>query len=356
VSPQGDSDLRGAVIGFGLAGSVFHAPLIEATPGLSVAAIVSSDPERVERARREHPDAEVLPSPDELFGRASDFDFLVVASPNEAHAPLALRAIYAGLPVLVDKPLAADAARARDVVKQAEAAGVLVTVFLNRRWDSDQLTLRKLLAEGRLGQVLRYESRFERWRPELSDGAWRESTLPEDGGGIALDLGPHLVDQAIELFGPVARVYAEIDRHRGGAGDDDCFLALAHESGTHSHLWMSVLAGAPGPRLRVLGDGAAFVVEQLDGQEAALRSGARPEPGVDWGAEPPERWGVLRRGDEEERVQSEPGAWPEFYVGFERAVREGAPPPVDPWDAVRGLEVLDAARESAAGSETVALS
>jgi predicted dehydrogenase len=347
------AQLRGAVIGYGLAGSVFHAPLIASTPGLTVSAVVTGNAERQAEARQAHPDAQVLSDAAKVFESASDHDFVVVATPNEAHADLARRALDAGLPVVVDKPLAPTAPEARSLVETAEELGVLLTVFMNRRWDSDQLTLHRLLDEGKLGEVLRYESRFERWRPALSERKpWREASSPEAGGGILLDLGSHLVDQAIELFGPVARVYAEIESRRGGA-DDDAFLALEHRSGMRSHLWASLLAAAPGPRLRVLGDRAAYVVTEVDGQEDDLRAGARPSDDEDWGVEPPERWGRLISGETSEAIASERGDWPRFYVGLERALREGSPAPVDPWDAVRGLEVLDAARRSAATGAVV---
>jgi scyllo-inositol 2-dehydrogenase (NADP+) len=194
-----------------------------------------------------------VPAPDELWGRATEHDFVVIATRNDSHAPLARRAIDAGLAVVVEKPLAPSAEQAATLVEHARASGKLLTVFQNRRWDSDQRTLRKLLAEGTLGDVFRHESRFERWRPEPRADAWRETAEPEKGGGVLLDLGSHLVDQALQLFGPVSHVYAEIDNRRRSAGDDDAFLALQHRSGTYSHLWMSALAAAPGPRLRVLG-------------------------------------------------------------------------------------------------------
>ena len=160
--------------------------------------------------------------------------------------------------------------------------------------------------------------------------------------------GAHLVDQALQLFGPASHVYAEIDNRRGSAGDDDAFVALRHRSGTYSHLWMSALAAAPGPRLRVLGTRAAYVVAEVDGQEDALRSGRRPDDPGTWGIEPESRWGRLVKGEESEAVPSEPGAWPAFYTELERALRAGGPPPVDPADAVATLEVIDAARRSAA--------
>jgi predicted dehydrogenase len=227
-------------------------------------------------------------------------------------------------------------------VEHAERAGVMLTVFQNRRWDSDQMTLKRLMAEGRLGEVLRYESRFERFRPELRGDAWRDQTPPERGGGVLLDLGSHLIDQALTLFGPATRVHGEVASRRGGPADDDAFVALEHASGVESHLWASSVAPAPGPRLRVQGTLAGYVVEGLDSQEDALRSG-RPL-GEGWGAEPESNWGRLVRGDEGETVPSEPGAWPEFYARLAEAVRTGGPPPVDPRDAVATLEVIEAAR------------
>jgi predicted dehydrogenase len=247
--------------------------------------------------------------------------------------------------VVVDKPLALSAAEGRALVEQA---GGRLTVFQNRRWDSDQLTLRRLLDSGSLGDVTRHESRFERWRPEPRTGAWRETRTPEEGGGVLLDLGAHLIDEALRLYGPATHVYAEIDSRRGGAADDDAFLALRHESGTVSHLRASAVTAAPGPRLRVLGSAGAFVVDEVDGQEDALRDGLRPGRDEPWGVEPPARWGRLVRGDEEEPVPSEPGAWPAFYSGVERWLRCGGEPPVDPADAVRVLEVVEAARGSVA--------
>jgi scyllo-inositol 2-dehydrogenase (NADP+) len=350
------ADLRGAVIGYGLAGSIFHAPLITSTPGLTVSTVVTGNPKRQAEAGRTHPDARVVSDPEEVFERPGEHDFVVVATPNDVHVPLARQALDAGLPVVVDKPLAPTAAEARSLVEHAEELEVLLTVFHNRRWDSEQLTLRRLLDQRRLGEVLRYDSRLERWRPALSESdAWREASAPEAGGGLLLDLGTHLVDQAVVLFGGVRRVYAELDSRRGGAADDDAFLALEHTSGPRSHLWASVLAASPGPRLRVLGDRAAYMVTDVDGQEDALRAGARPGDGERWGEEPEERWGRLITEKQTEAIASERGDWPAFYAGLERSLRGRSPLPVDPWDAVAGLEIIDAARRSAATDTVVSL-
>ncbi len=266
----------------------------------------------------------------------------MVATPNHSHAALAAAAIEAGLAVVVDKPLAPESAAARELVERAQSAAVPLTVFQNRRWDSDFLTLRRLIDAGELGDVFRFESRFERWRPELADDAWRESSSSEQGGGVLLDLGAHLVDQALSLFGPVMEVHGEVDHRRGGPADDDVFIALRHRSGVRSHLWASSVAAARGPRLRVLGTRGAFVVDELDGQEDALKAGERPGEG-EWGAVPEARWGRLVRGDTQSPVTAVNGNWPEFYRRFESALSGDAELPVDPGDAVAVLDVLERA-------------
>jgi scyllo-inositol 2-dehydrogenase (NADP+) len=332
-----------ALLGYGLAGSVFHAPFIATTPGLRLAVVVTRNEERRAQALREHPDVVLLGTADEVWGRAAELDLVVVATPNSSHAPLAHAALDAGLAVVVDKPFALTAAEGRALVEAARVRGLMLTVFQNRRWDGDFLTLRRLLDEGRLGRVHRFESRFERWRPQ-PDSGWRERAGAEEAGGLLYDLGSHLVDQALQLFGGVSNVYGELDMRREGAEvDDDDFLALEHESGVRSHLWMSALAAEQGPRFRVLGDRAAFVKHGLDIQEEALRAGGSPtEPG--WGEEPPERWGRLVVDGEAQEVPTEPGSYDSFYAGVARSLLESAPPPVDPSDAVAVLEILDAAR------------
>ena len=348
------ADLRVAIIGYGLSGRVFHAPLIAATRGLTVASVVTSSPERQAEVARDHPSARTLSSADRLWER-DDHDLVVIATPNDTHLPLATAAIDHGLPVVVDKPLAVTAAGAEQLAGRAQRAGVLLTVFQNRRWDADHLTLRRLLDGGHLGEVLRYESRFERWRPEPKAGSWRETLSPEQGGGLLLDLGSHLVDQALTLFGPVTEVYAEVDARRGLAAEDDVFIALRHGSGTISHLRASAVTGAPGPRLRVLGSEAAFVLTRLDSQEDRLRAGERPDTVPDWGVEPEAHRGRLVTGDASVPVPGERGDWPKFYELLAAAVRDGGPPPVDPFDAVAALHVLELARSSAATRTTISV-
>ena len=313
--------LRTGIAGYGLAGSVFHAPLIDAVDGLELTRVMTRSDERAAQARAAHAGVEVVESLDVLL---QDIDVLVVASPNSSHAEIALAGLERGLFVVIDKPMAVTSADARRV---AEAGEGRVTVFHNRRWDGDFLTVQRLVGSGALGQVTRFESRFERFRPEIKQG-WREGGDPAAGGGVLLDLGPHLVDQALQLFGPPETVYGEvITRREGALVDDDAFIALTHGGGEISHLWMSAIAPLHDERFRVSGMERGFTVSGLDPQEDQLREGMRPgDPGFG------EKKGLER------------GNYVAFYEGVRDWANGDAPPPVDPWDGVRALEVLETAR------------
>ncbi len=344
--------IRVGLIGYGLGGSVFHAPLIHATPQMALVAVVTSNPERGAAAASRYPDVRILPSPDDLWALADELDLVVISTVNSAHVPLGLAAFAAGLPVVMDKPLAAGVAEAERLRVAAAEHGVMLSVFQNRRWDSDFLTLRALLQDGAVGAPTRFESRFERWRPARDADAWRERPEPDEAGGLLFDLGSHLIDQAIQLFGRPTHVYAELERRRPGAEvDDDAFVALAHPGGVRSHLWMSAVARLHGPRFRLLGSAGAFESFGLDGQEDALAAGGDPAA-PDWGVEPRERWGVLAT-EGERVVESRRGDYPAYYAGVAEALRTGGPPPVDPTDSIDGLRVVEAGLRSAADRDVV---
>ena len=342
------SALRVGIAGFGLAGEVFHAPLIDAVEDLEVSGIVTTNAERQAKARKQYPYALVVPAVDELWG---SIDVLVIAAPNRAHVPLGLAAVENGVAVVVDKPLASSSDEAEQLIDAAERAGVPLTVFQNRRLDGDFLTVRRLLNDDALGTITRFESRFERFRPEVDQG-WRELAEPEEGGGLLLDLGAHLVDQARELFGTPVRVYAEIETRRPGAQvDDDVFLALEHPGGERSHLWMSAIAPLHGPRFRLSGLRAGFASDGLDPQESQLQQGLRPGD-TGFAIAPP---GTLVGADGSEEVPLEPGAYVRFYEAVVPWLRDGAPAPVDPRDSLACLRVLDAARRSAVTHSAIEL-
>lgn len=334
--------IRVALVGYGLAGRFFHRPLLQALPAFAVTAVVSRDPMRRAHALADIPGVDVVDTIDDIVRNRDAFDLAVIATRTAAHATIAMQTVEARVATVVEKPLATTAAGAERVIDAARRAEVPLFPFLNRRWDADVVTLRGLLAGGSLGTVHRFESRFERWRPQLDLAAWRDVPSAEADGGVLLDLGVHLVDQALMLFGPVTHTHAEVASRRGGS-DDDVFIALQHRSGVASHLWANSVAGAPGPRLRVLGSDAAYVHRHLDPQEDALRAGLSPTD-AGFGELPRDQWGELARGDDRIEVRPTPGRWLAFYDGVEAALRHGAPSPVAPADAIATLTILDEAR------------
>ncbi|WP_250444867.1 Gfo/Idh/MocA family protein [Actinotalea sp. C106] len=324
--------LRVGVVGYGDAGRGIHGRLLREA-GHQVTDVVTRDPARIATAGEDWPGVRVHPDLAGLLGRRDELDVVVVASPTGRHVENALEVIAAGRPLVVDKPLGLDADGAGTVLRAAQEARVPLTVFQNRRWDPEQRTLRRLLADGSLGTVHRFERRWERWRPVPKD-RWKENAVG-DGGGLLLDLGAHLVDSAAELFGPVTSVYAEL-RALTTPTEDDVFLALEHAGGTLSHLWAGGVVGAPGPRTRVLGSAGAYLVTSFEGEPTPF---APLDPG-------PEHEGWLVHGDEVEPVRREPGTHADYYREVAEWVLRGGPAPVDPADAVRTAAVLDLARRS----------
>jgi predicted dehydrogenase len=287
-------------------------------------------------------------TPGELIER--DLDLVVLASPGHVHLEQGLAALAAGAAVVIDKPFAASVDEGRRLIDAAEAAGRPLAVFQNRRWDGDFLTLRRLLSEGRLGRVHRFESTFERWSPGLRD-RWQDTTTSAQAAGITFDLGSHLIDQALQLFGPATVTNAELSiLRRGGVSDDDAFISLLHDGGTRSHLTLSRFAGQNGPRFRVLGSESAYTVYGLDNQEHALGAGGLPTD-EDYGVTPREQWGLLGIAGSTDApltpVPTERGDYPGFYAGVAAAIRDGAPVPVDSRDSLETLRIIEAAHQLA---------
>jgi scyllo-inositol 2-dehydrogenase (NADP+) len=354
-SNRRSESVRVGLVGYGIAGAVFHAPLISTTPGLTLGAVVTRDRQNAAEIGRRYPGAVVVPTVEELL-RRPDIELVVVASPNRTHVPVARAAIDRGLAVIVDKPLAVTSGEAEGLAALARERRVPLTVFQNRRWDNDFLTAQELVRGGQLGSLYRFESRYERWRPAVKDG-WRESPDPADGGGVLYDLGSHLIDQAISLFGPVESVYAEMRvRRPGGLVDDDTFVALPHRSGVVSHLWMSAVAAQIGPRYRMLGASGGYVKDGLDPQEADLRAGMLPRQGAVWGAEPKENWGLVGTDAHRQAFPTRDGDYPAFYRQMAGVFFDGTDVPVPPADAVLCLKVIERARQSAASGHAVTIS
>lgn len=355
-----ETPLGVVICGYGLAGRVFHAPLIRATPGLEVRAIVTSDPDRRAQAAADFPDALLVSDADELWTALPDLDvqLAVVAGANVTHVPLTLAALEHGLHVVVDKPIAPTAARATEIADAAVRAGRLVIPFQNRRWDSDFLTAMDVVAAGRIGDVHRLESRFERFRPTPT-GKWRESSDADAMGGVLYDFGAHLVDQAVRLLGPVVQVSTSARSIRDqDLADDETLFTLYHSRGAISILYASMVAAFDAPRMVLLGAQGGLRIEAGDTQEDALRAGIDANAPT-WGVEPDSSHALLRTADgagiTDERVGLTPGRWPSFYPAVERAITQGAEPPVLLDDVIANLRIMDAARESARSGRPVTL-
>jgi predicted dehydrogenase len=349
-SGGGSSQLRTAIIGFGISGRVFHAPLIDADDSYALKAIVTSNPERVAAARKAYPYARIVASPEELFSKIDEgslaLDLVVIGTPPGNHKRLAQAALERRLHVVVDKPFVPTSEEGEELIAAAAAADRCLTVFQNRRWDGDFLTVQRLIRDGKLGEIRTFESRFEWWMPE-GFGNWRDEAPIAEGGGILHDLGAHLIDQAIQLFGPVTEVYGETSRYGDvtqSDADQEAFLSLLHLSGTRSRLWMNGQAARPGPRFHVMGSRAAYTKWGLDGQEKALAEAQVPTD-AQYGVEPPETWGSIGVSEVSTSVPTLNGDYPQFYRQLAEALHGGSSAPMDPRDAVAVLKVIESARQ-----------
>ncbi len=331
--------LKVGVAGYGLAGRYFHAPLLKGC-GFEVASILTNNEVRKGHAIEDFPATKIVNSIEDLVNQ--DLDLVVVASANLVHADQAIAALQAGIPVVVDKPMGRTYSETKAIIDVSNATGIPVSTFFNRRWDSDALTIKSVLASGVLGQIHRLDSRFERFRPELNPQSWRENMSAEDGGGQLLDLQPHLISTAIDWFGTADLVTATVRSIRGAA-DDDSVLVLRHASGVMSYLSASAVAGAPGPRIRVLGSQGALVINDLDPQEALLRQGKFPENGV-W-SEPTKSRAYIHRGDEVEEIEAVSGNYALFYSQVGMAISGLVQWPIPNDDALQVAQIIDQARE-----------
>jgi len=330
-----------ALVGHGYSGRTLHLPLIETTRGLRLRSVVSSQPGPF-GLDRQAPAASL-----EAALADPAVDLVVIATPTATHAALAERALLAGKHVVVDKPLAADAAGAERLAALAERLGLVLTVFHNRRWDADFLTLKSLIAQGALGEIRYFESRWSRYRPLVRD-RWRERAGP--GAGVWFDLGSHVVDQALQLFGEPAWVMADISAQRNGPdfrAPDFMHVVLGYASGLRAVLHGSSLAPGPEPRFIVHGLAGSFLKTGFDRQEAALAAGERPG-GRGWGddSEPGRLTLAVEGASSGTLVPGVPGDWPAFYDGV-RAALTRAPPPVSAAEAATVVRVVELAVRSA---------
>ena len=348
MNTSNTSPLRVGLVGYGFAGQTFHAPVLASVPGLELVAVASSKPERV---RADWPGVAVEPDAAVLCAR-DDVDLVVIAAPNDQHHPLAAQALRAGRHVVVDKPFVLDAAQARELAGLATTHGRVLSVYQNRRFDADFLTLRDLLASGVLGRPVYFESHFDRFRPEVRE-RWREQAVP--GAGLWLDLGSHLLDQAVQLFGRPDALRLDTAALRDGAVVEDHFHAvLRYDAGPHAPLRVvlhaTTLAAHAAPRYVLHGTQGSYVKHGVDPQEDALRAGRRPGA-EDWGVDP--HPGALKvtafeNWFRDSTVPNRRGNYADYYAAVRDAIRGTAPNPVPPEQAVELMELLDEGRRSAA--------
>jgi predicted dehydrogenase len=329
---------RVGIAGYGLAGRYFHAPFLKAAD-FEVVGALTTKPERKAAAISDFPEISVVESIEELL--KLNLDLLVVASANKAHASQAIAGLKAGVPVVVDKPMGRTLKETKEIVDFSKQVNVPVTTYFNRKWDSDALTIKKIIKEGILGNIFRLDSRFERYRPELSPESWRENQTAIEGGGNLLDLQPHLVSTALDWFGPANLITASVRSLRGGS-DDDVTLVLEHTSGVDSYLSVSSINAAPGPRIRITGDKGSLVINEIDPQEPLLKSGKFPKNGQ-W-PESTKSEAFLHLGDKVISYPSIDGNYSLFYIQVKQALSGGAWP-VTTDEALSVAEIIDKARE-----------
>ncbi len=343
--------LEVGLVGFGLAGRAFHAQVIRAVPVLKLAAILQRTGNEAAEA---YPDVRIVRSISELLSIRS-ISLVVIATPNETHYSLARQCLAAGRHVLVDKPFTTTLDEATTLVKFAKEQGRLLTVYQNRRYDGDFQAIAQLVAAGTLGRIVRFESNYDRFRPQLKPGAWREQASP--GSGIFFDIAPHLIDHALILFGVPGSLTAEIRIEREGAVVDDAFdLAFHYPGGLRVDLRSSILAAATRPRIILHGTEGAFVKQTVDPQEGNLRRGHIPTETA-WGAEPEENWGLLTQVKDgvttQRRVPSENCDYRDFYINLLDATLGKVPLAVTPEWALTVMRLLELARQSSKERRTV---
>jgi scyllo-inositol 2-dehydrogenase (NADP+) len=331
--------LRVGLAGYGLAGRFFHAPLLKGC-GLELVAVLTTNPERVAHVNSDYPKAAVVANMGELL--AHDLDLVIIASVNSVHVEQAIAALHAGVPTVVDKPMGRNLTETLEIIKVSDETGVPVTTFYNRLFDSDSLTIKRVIQDNEIGQVFRIDSRFERYRPDLAAQSWREQSSAEEGGGLLLDLQSHLVSTALDWFGPAELVSASVRSIRG-ASDDDVVLVLKHQSGVDSYLSASAIAGAPGPRIRMLGSNGALVIGELDPQEALLRAGKVPQDGK-WEVSTKSEARIIR-GEKVSELKVEDGNYAQFYKLVAGAISGENEWPVSKAEIFAVATIIDRARE-----------
>jgi scyllo-inositol 2-dehydrogenase (NADP+) len=348
--------VRVGLIGFGLAGQAFHAPVIRGVPGMELACILER---RGTRAREKYPEVRVAGTLDDLLAD-KEIQLCVVATPNDSHFEYARACLLAGRDVVVDKPFAPTLAESEELVRLAAECGRLITVYQDRRWDGDFATIKKIVASGKLGTVVEYECRYDRFRLEAKANAWRERA-DQRGAGVLFDLGPHVIDQALVLFGEPRAITASAFRQRATSQVDDAFdVCMEYTNAGFALRTMGrarIIAYAPGPHFLIHGTNGSFVKYGMDPQEARLRAENCPDGldwGADWGVEEEELWGTLSLvGEATAKIKTDRGDYRGFYANVRDAIEKKAALDVTPDQALRTMRAVMLAHKSSRERRTV---
>ncbi len=349
-----DAGKKAALVGYGFAGRIFHAPSLVVTPGLRLTKVVSSDRAKV---LADLPQVEVVPTFDEALADP-EIELVVIATPNQSHFPLAQAALHAGKHVVVDKPFTITSREAAELIRLATEKERVLSVYQSRRWDGDFLTIKALLAAGLLGDIYSCEIRYDRFRPDVKV-RWREQDLP--GSGILYDLGAHLIDQAVQLFGLPKALTADLRNQRPGAQTTDYFHLLLDYGTLQVILHSSCLVKEPGPHFQIHGNGGSFVKFGMDPQEAALLRGERPGPAnPNWGKETAEWYGELTATTSglevsKARIETLPGDYPGFYRQLGACLDGNGPAPVQATEAAKNIELIEKAIQCSRERRTILL-
>jgi len=341
--------IKVGLVGYGLAGSAFHAPIIKAVKGLQLAAIVSS---RKSLIHQSYPEVEVLSTIEELLIK-QDVDLIVIATPTDTHYPLAKAALQANKHVVIDKPFVVDSEQAKELINLATQRNRLLAVYQNRRWDNDFLTVQQLLVKQTLGKLYYFESHFDRFNPEVDAKRWREQAKP--GSGLLYDLGAHLIDQALLLFGKPDWVYADVVKQRPTAVVDDYFHIIMAYGALRTVLHTSSIANAAAPRFTLHGDRGSFVKSGLDPQEAMLRDGKNPLDDKQWGQEEPQYKGTLVLGETMKRIDSQTGDYRQFYKYVYASIIQGDAFPITYQQIIDVIVMIETLQRSAARHCAIAI-
>lgn len=335
-------EINVGLVGYGFSGAVFHAPIINRVQGLRLSKVVSTNAEKV---TQDNPHAAVVDNVNDLFNDPS-IDLVVISSPNTTHFPFAFEALQAGKHVVIEKPFVNVVSEGEVLLHLAKEKNLLLSVYHNRRWDGDFLTVQRLIESGDLGEIHTFESHFDRFVPVVSNN-WREKDQP--GSGTLFDLGSHLIDQALVLFGTPQTIFADIGTQRNSAEADDYFHLLLKYEKTRVILHSSMLMKQQGPRFQVHGTKGSFVKYGYDSQEDLLIKGVKPGDTA-WGMEEPEHYGVLTIEDRlssERIIETETGCYECFYKGIAESIHSGQPAPVRAEEATNTIRIIEAAKQSA---------